>query len=118
MTNEFVQKQVPTPKTPKHADPQLLLDYRCHTPAIGTNYPPQVTQCMQRIAAMDVDTVLQHYGLLNEDQARNLHARATGELIDVCHVSLRYFKHIVVTAGKEIMVRCASPRQMPSPVCT
>ena len=79
LTNEFVQKLVPASSVTKWADPQVLFDNRCHTPVIGTQYPPKVQQCMQRIAAMDVDTVLQHYDMLDLDQARNLHARATGE---------------------------------------
>ena len=82
LTNELVQKLIHPSKLEKgYADPQVLFDYRCHTPVIGTQYPPKVQQCMQRIAAMDVGTVLQHYGLLDMDQARNLQARATGEAL-------------------------------------
>eukprot|EP00798_Chlamydomonas_sp_ICE-L_P018468 gene18468-24959_t len=71
-------------KRPLAADPQLLLDYRCYLPdghdKLGTNYPPQIQQCLKKIANMTVPEVQQHYGFVEDLVAYNLHARATDML--------------------------------------
>lgn len=128
MSNQFILKYVPANEAPQGvADPQLLLDYRCYigmpasivcsrqvTPyhrllcnvaggadALGTDYPPQVKQCLRQISSMTIQEVgLQlkvsqpdpqrrcafpqvqaHYQLPDELPARNLHSRATGPAV-------------------------------------
>lgn len=85
LSNEFVHKLVTKEHAPQgHADPQLLLDYRCYLPdgreEMGTDYPPQVKQCLQAIASKTVPQVKKHYGLLEDLPAINLHTRATDML--------------------------------------
>ncbi len=62
LSNEFVLKYITADQARRDmADPQLLLDYRCWLgegkDAIGTDYPPQIKQCLQRISAMTVQQV-------------------------------------------------------------
>ncbi len=44
------------------ADPQVLFDYRCYLPdgkeEIGTDYPPQIKQCLTKISGMTVQVML------------------------------------------------------------
>ncbi|KAG1662707.1 hypothetical protein FOA52_014572 [Chlamydomonas sp. UWO 241] len=63
------------------ADQQLLLDYRCYLPKgaerMGTDYPPQVSQCLRQIAGMSVAEVKHRYGFYEEHTANVLRVRAT-----------------------------------------
>ncbi|KAG2497271.1 hypothetical protein HYH03_004855 [Edaphochlamys debaryana] len=62
------------------ADPQLLLDYRCYLPdgqdTMGTNYPPEVTTCLKRIAGMTPQEVKDYYKFTDVRVANNLYTRA------------------------------------------
>ena len=46
-----------------HHWPQTTLDYRCHVPggAIGRNLPPQVRSCVDKLAGMSVEQVVDAY---------------------------------------------------------
>mmetsp|Transcript_5477 Transcript_5477/g.12120 ORF Transcript_5477/g.12120 Transcript_5477/m.12120 type:complete len:525 (+) Transcript_5477:133-1707(+) len=82
LSNEFVLKLITPDQARKgHADPQLLLDYRCYLPdgkeEIGTDYPPTIKQCLQKIAGMSAKQVQKHYGFTEELPAHNLKTRAT-----------------------------------------
>jgi hypothetical protein len=63
-----------------HADPQLLLDYRCWVEGgeVGKNYPPKMKQCLARIAGMTHTEVEREYGMPNNKTAFNLWQRAKG----------------------------------------
>ncbi|GFR49181.1 hypothetical protein Agub_g11205, partial [Astrephomene gubernaculifera] len=108
LANHFVLK-LPSKTTivmPKgHADPQLLLDYRCNLPPqqqqqrqgggragssgggkgqggqrwgeLGTAYPPDLAACLKRIADMTPRQVRSHFGFPDVRVATNLHTRAT-----------------------------------------
>ncbi|KAG1662705.1 hypothetical protein FOA52_014570 [Chlamydomonas sp. UWO 241] len=82
LSNEFVNKLVaPDAVASKgHADPQVLLDYRCYLgggrEAMGTEYPPQIDQCLRKIAGMSIEEAKVHYGFLEELPAQNLVSRA------------------------------------------
>eukprot|EP00200_Dunaliella_tertiolecta_P002061 CAMPEP_0202342448 /NCGR_PEP_ID=MMETSP1126-20121109/3006_1 /ASSEMBLY_ACC=CAM_ASM_000457 /TAXON_ID=3047 /ORGANISM="Dunaliella tertiolecta, Strain CCMP1320" /LENGTH=474 /DNA_ID=CAMNT_0048933401 /DNA_START=1018 /DNA_END=2442 /DNA_ORIENTATION=+ len=86
MGNHYIQKSAsatPAHATRGRADPQMLLDYRCYMgeqDQMGTNYPPQVTQCLQKISSMSPEQVQAHYNLPELRPAKNLHSRASDML--------------------------------------
>jgi hypothetical protein len=56
---QFILKLVTAADAPRgFADPQILLDYRCYLldgkEEIGTDYPPQIRQCLAKISSMSV----------------------------------------------------------------
>ncbi len=62
LSNQFVNKLVTAADAPHgYADPQVLFDYRCYLPdgkeEIGTDYPPQIKQCLTRISNMTVQVI-------------------------------------------------------------
>ena len=83
-SNEFVLKLIkPAEQAARNtADPQLLFDYRCYLPGgrehMGTEYPPEIQQCLKRIAGMTVKEVQKHYDIIDELPAFNLRTRAKG----------------------------------------
>lgn len=91
---KFVHKLPKEHARTGHANPQLLLDYRCYLPdgrqEMGTEYPPQVHQCLQAIAKKTIPQVKQHYGFLEDLEAINLHTRATDMLNRGYEWTLKY----------------------------
>lgn len=63
----------------------LMLDYRCHVRSVnghedesytlGTNYPPRVKRCLQKMDVMSTDELLGAYGLPSLESARMLKGR-------------------------------------------
>ena len=51
------------------------------TPIVSSLSLNQIKQCLAKIASMDVNEVLQHYGFAEELVARNLKTRATGACV-------------------------------------
>lgn len=103
LTNAYVLKKISrdSPDYPKYsADPQLLLDYRCYVEGgeLGTNYPPKVKQCLQKISKMTVPEVLEHYKLPQRIAAENLLMRATD----------------MITKGYEWTAKYGRPRNNPA----
>lgn len=81
VTNAYVLKQAQLSAPPKAANPQLLLDYRCHVPGgqLGVaNLPPRVKQCLGAIGTMTVSKVMEYFGLPSATYARFLLVRARG----------------------------------------
>ncbi|GIL79952.1 hypothetical protein Vretimale_12814 [Volvox reticuliferus] len=60
------------------ANVALLLDYRCYVPGgqMGKNLPPQVSQCVARISALNPDSVMQEFGLPAHHMAEALYNRS------------------------------------------
>eukprot|EP00798_Chlamydomonas_sp_ICE-L_P020356 gene20356-27121_t len=66
-------------KTPQcWANAALLFDYRCYVKdaKLGTDYPPEIKQCLVKIAAMEVDEVHSHYGFPSMHTADALLSRS------------------------------------------
>jgi len=81
-SNQFILKLVTAADAPRgFADPQILLDYRCYLldgkEEIGTDYPPQIRQCLAKISSMSVKEVKEHYGFVEDMVANNLKTRAS-----------------------------------------
>eukprot|EP00798_Chlamydomonas_sp_ICE-L_P018469 gene18469-24960_t len=90
-----VLKLVPADQAPHGvADPQLLFDYRCYLPegkeVIGLDYPPQIAQCLRRIADMNVSQVKAHYDLLEDFNARSLQTRAAAMIDRIFEYGYKY----------------------------
>ncbi len=72
-----MRSRFPDARPKGYPNPQLMFDYRCHVEGgeLGTRYPPQVSQCLRRLAGMDVLQVSDHYGF-NAKEAGMLKMRA------------------------------------------
>ena len=58
------------------------MDYRCYVEGgkLGTKYPPQMKQCMQRMVEMTVPQLQSHYELPDNRSTHLLRERAKGEV--------------------------------------
>jgi hypothetical protein len=63
-------------------NPMLLLDYRCYVEGgeVGTNYPPQLRECLANLSAMTPQEIKGHYGFPKINAGKILSLRAKGEL--------------------------------------
>jgi hypothetical protein len=102
-SNQFILKLVTAADAPRgFADPQILLDYRCYLldgkEEIGTDYPPQIRQCLAKISSMSVKEVKEHYGFVEDMVANNLKTRASD----------------MISQGFEYAYKYGEPRNAPS----
>ncbi|GMH38170.1 hypothetical protein BSKO_06054 [Bryopsis sp. KO-2023] len=76
----YIMKQSDAPR--KTPSPTLLLDYRCHVEGqrMGTDFPPPIKKCLQKLEEMSVQEAMSEYGLTKTVAASVLLDRAKGML--------------------------------------
>ncbi|KAG2488696.1 hypothetical protein HYH03_012697 [Edaphochlamys debaryana] len=79
-------------KRKRSVNPMVVMDYRCFVEGgkIGTNYPPQVKQCLTKLAGMTPQTILKEYGFPHLESAAVLHSRAKAMITKGFEWALRY----------------------------
>lgn len=67
-------------KPRRSVNPMVVLDYRCYTPGgqLGTNYDPQLKECLKKLSGMSAKQIQLEYGFPYEWSANVLQMRASG----------------------------------------
>ncbi|PNW72358.1 hypothetical protein CHLRE_16g672049v5 [Chlamydomonas reinhardtii] len=97
-------------KPRRSVNPMVVLDYRCYTPGgqLGTNYDPQLKECLKKLSGMSAKQIQLEYGFPYEWSANVLQMRASDLYNKGFEWTLRY--------GKPRSFKPKSYRQQP-PCC-